>query len=68
MFTDAAYRTRPVGSDRRGFLKELGLGGIALASLLADQKAIGARVLPSSSSCSWWVVQVSLRPSTRSRS
>ena len=47
MFTDAAYRTRPVGSDRRGFLKELGLGGIALASLLADQKAIGARVLPS---------------------
>ena len=29
MFTDAAYGTRPVGRDRRGFLKELGLGGIA---------------------------------------
>ena len=29
MFTDAADGTRPVGRDRRGFLKELGLGGIA---------------------------------------
>ena len=40
MFTDPAYETRPVGRDRRGFLKELGLGGIALASLLADQKGV----------------------------
>ena len=29
MFTDEAGGTRPVGRDRRGFLKELGLGGIA---------------------------------------
>ena len=29
MFTDGAYGTRPVGRDRRGFLKELGLGGVA---------------------------------------
>ncbi|MCY3795528.1 MAG: DUF1501 domain-containing protein, partial [Gammaproteobacteria bacterium] len=42
MFTDAASGTRPIGRDRRGFLKELGLGGIALASLLADQTASGA--------------------------
>ena len=42
MSTDAAKGTRPVGRDRRGFLKELGLGGIALASLLADQAASGA--------------------------
>ena len=34
MLTDANYGTPPVGWDRRGFLKELGLGGIALASLL----------------------------------
>ena len=32
MFTDAAYGARPVGRDRRGFLKELGLGRIALAA------------------------------------
>ena len=42
MFTEAAYGTRPIGRDRRGFLKELGLGGIALASLLADPTASGA--------------------------
>ena len=45
MFTDP-YETRPVGRDRRGFLKELGLGGIALASLLADQTASAAAALP----------------------
>ena len=28
MFTDTAYGTRPVGRDRCGFLKELGLGRI----------------------------------------
>ena len=38
MFTDAACGTGPVGRDRRGFLKELGLGSIALASLVEDQK------------------------------
>ena len=42
MFTDAANETRPVGRNRRRFLKELGLGGIALTSLLADQPASGA--------------------------
>ena len=42
MSTDEGYKTRPVGWDRRGFLRELGLGGIALASLLADQAARGA--------------------------
>ena len=46
MFTDAANEARPIGGDRRGFLKELGLGGIALASLLADQKASGALAAP----------------------
>ena len=46
MLTDANYATRPVGWDRRGFLKELGLGGIALASLLTDQTAIGAPTVP----------------------
>ena len=45
MFTDP-YETRPFGKDRRGFLKELGLGGIALASLLADQTASAAAALP----------------------
>ena len=43
MFTDAACGTGPIGRDRRGFLKELGLGSIALASLVAEQKASGAR-------------------------
>ena len=47
MSTDASCATRPVGWDRRGFLKELGLGGIALASLLADQNASGAAANPS---------------------
>ena len=42
MSTDEGYGTRPVGWERRGFLKELGLGGIALASLLADQTASAA--------------------------
>ena len=42
MSTDAGYEARPVGWERRGFLKELGLGGIALASLLADKTASGA--------------------------
>ena len=42
MSTDAGYETRPVGWERRGFLKELGLGAIALASLLADKTASGA--------------------------
>ena len=42
MFTEPADQALPVGSHRRGFLKELGLGGIALANLLADQQAIGA--------------------------
>ena len=46
MFTDAANETRPVGRNRRGFLKELGLGGIALTSLLADQPASGAVAVP----------------------
>ena len=46
MSTDAGYETRPVGWERRGFLKELGLGGIALASLLADQTASGAVAVP----------------------
>ena len=46
MFTDAANEIRPVGWDRRGFLKELGLGGIALASLLADPKASGVQAVP----------------------
>ena len=46
MFTDADCETRPVGWDRRGFLKELGLGGIALASLLSDQAASGAAAAP----------------------
>ncbi len=46
MLTDANYGTPPVGWDRRGFLKELGLGGIALASLLTDETAIGAPAVP----------------------
>ena len=46
MFTDAACGAGPVGPDRRGFLKELGLGSIALASLVADQKASGAGAVP----------------------
>ena len=46
MFTDAGYGVRPPGRDRRGFLKELGLGSIALASLVADQKASGAGSVP----------------------
>ena len=46
MSPDAGYETRPVGWDRRGFVKELGLGGIALASLLADQTASGAAAEP----------------------
>ena len=46
MSTDAGYATRPVGWERRGFLKELGLGGIALASLLSDQPASGAAAAP----------------------
>ena len=46
MFTNAGYEARPVGWDRRGFLKELGLGGIALASLIADQTASGAAAVP----------------------
>ena len=52
MFTDADYGTRPVGWDRRGFLKELGLGGIALASLLSDQTASGAAAAPAA--CRQW--------------
>ena len=32
----------PIAWDRRAFLKELGLGGIALMSLLDDRKASGA--------------------------
>ena len=39
-----ATRT-PIDWDRRGFLKELGLGGIALMSLLADRKASAAEAL-----------------------
>ena len=46
MFTDAAYGAGPVGPDRRGFLKELGLGSIALASLVADPKASGRGAVP----------------------
>ena len=82
MFTDAANGTRPVGRDRRGFLKELGLGGIALTSLRAVRRPCrgqtsASRLLPgshtslpgrgTSSCCSWSVAQVSLRRSIISR-
>ena len=38
MFTDEAGGTRPVGRDRRGFLKELGLGGIARERRLSGRR------------------------------
>ena len=46
MFTDAADGTRPVGRDRRGFLKELGLGGIARERRLSCRRLGTAAFLP----------------------
>ena len=46
MFTDGAYGTRPVGRDRRGFLKELGLGGIARERRLSCRRLGTATFLP----------------------
>ena len=46
MFTDAAGGTRPVGRDRRGFLKELGLGGIARERRLSCRRLGTAAFLP----------------------
>ena len=46
MFTDAADGTRPVGRDRRGFLKELGLGGIARERRLSCRRLGAATFLP----------------------
>ena len=49
MFTDAADGTRPVGRDRRGFLKELGLGGIARERRLSCRRlGAAAFLLPAS--------------------
>ena len=45
MFTDAADGTRPVGRDRRGFLKELGLGGIARERRLSCRRLGAATFL-----------------------
>ena len=47
MFTDGAYGTRPVGRDRRGFLKELGLGGIARERRLSCRRPPWERTITS---------------------
>ena len=49
MSTESGPAARPIGGDRRGFVRELGLGGIALAGLLADQTASGSAAVPTPS-------------------